>query len=240
MKKNYNLVVVLLLTWSTVFSQDSVLNKYGLYIIDNATQFKKTLILNPSFEMVDLQKLIPHIIIDLKYCGNDNFMKTPLYEFTPTTYLRKPAAVALLQAQQMLEQKGIGLKIWDAYRPYSVTEKMWEQVQDERYAANPKFGSGHNRGIAVDLTLVNLVTGKELDMGTNFDNFSDTAHVTWKVLPTVVLENRALLQKTMEDAGFIVLTTEWWHYYLPEARKYPLLDLSFKQLKKITRSTTYN
>lgn len=229
-------MVVLLSTVIIGYSQDSTLNKYGLYVIDNTTAFKKTVVQNPLFEMIDLQKLIPNIIIDLKYCGTDNFMKTVLYEFTRTTYLRKPAAMALLQAQQVLQQKGFGLKIWDAYRPYSVTEKMWEPVQDERYAANPKYGSGHNRGIAVDLTLIELATGKELNMGTDFDHFSDTAHISWKALPPDVLSNRALLQQTMEAAGFVVLTTEWWHYYLPDARRYPLLNLSFKQLRKITKS----
>lgn len=240
MKKWYTLLIVLLLTIFNGYSQDSILNKYGLYVVNNIKAFKKTLESKPAFEMVDLQKLIPTIIIDLKYCSTDNFMQTVLYEFTATTYLRKPAAVALLQAQQVLQQKGIGLKIWDAYRPYSVTEKMWEPVQDERYAANPKYGSGHNRGIAVDLTLVELATGKELNMGTDFDHFSDTAHITWKALPPDVLANRALLQQTMEDAGFVVLTTEWWHYYLPDARQYPLLDLSFKQLRQITKSATFN
>lgn len=229
-------MVVLLSTVIIGYSQDSILNKYGLYVIDNATAFKKTLVQNPSFEMIDLQKLIPNISIDLKYCGTDNFMKTILYEYTRTTYLRKPAAMALLQVQQVLQQKGFGLKIWDAYRPYSVTEKMWEPVQDERYAANPKFGSGHNRGIAVDLTLIELATGKELNMGTDFDHFSDTAHISWKALPPDALANRALLQQTMEGEGFVVLTTEWWHYYLPDAPRYPLLNLSFKQLRKITKS----
>lgn len=240
MKKWYTLLIVLLTTISNCYSQDSTFNKYGLYVINQPKTFKKTLVKNPSFEMVDIKRLIPNIIIDLKYSGSDNFMKTVLYEFTRTTYLRKPAANALLQVQQVLQQKGLSLKIWDAYRPYSVTEKMWEPVQDERYAANPKYGSGHNRGIAVDLTLVEIATGKELNMGTDFDHFSDTAHISWKALPPDVLSNRALLQQTMEGAGFIVLTTEWWHYYLPDARRYSLLDLSFKQLRKITKSASFN
>jgi D-alanyl-D-alanine dipeptidase len=144
--------------------------------------------------------------------------------------------MALAKVQQQLRHHNVGLKIWDAYRPYSVTEKMWEPLKDERYVANPKYGSGHNRGVAVDLTLVDVTTGKELDMGTGFDHFSDTAHVSFKALSANVLANRALLQQHMEAAGFVVLETEWWHFYIPDTRKYALLNLTFRQLKKINRS----
>ncbi|MBC7867092.1 MAG: peptidase M15, partial [Gloeobacteraceae cyanobacterium ES-bin-316] len=107
------------------------------------------------------------------------------------------------------------------------------------YAANPKYGSGHNRGIAVDLTLINLTTKKELNMGTGFDHFSDTAHVNFTALPADVLANRRLLQSLMETSGFKILETEWWHFYLPDAKKYDLMDLSFKQLEKIYKSGSY-
>jgi D-alanyl-D-alanine dipeptidase len=127
---------------------------------------------------------------------------------------------------------GLGLKIFDAYRPYSVTVKFWELVKDERYVANPAKGSGHNRGIAVDLTIIDLKTGKELDMGTGFDNFTDTAHHTFTSLPEEVLHNRLLLKSTMEKYGFIALESEWWHYYLANGNTFELLDIEFKKLKK--------
>jgi D-alanyl-D-alanine dipeptidase len=182
--------------------------------------------------MMDIKKYIPSITLDLKYASTKNFMKTKLYPSIKTTFLRKEAAEALHKVQQELKKQGFGLKIFDAYRPYSVTEKMWEPVQDDRYAADPKKGSGHNRGIAVDLTLINLRTKKELNMGTSFDNFSDTAHIDFTNLPTDILQNRMLLKNTMEKYGFKVLDTEWWHFYLPNAKTYELLNVSFKDLKK--------
>ena len=88
---------------------------------------------------------------------------------------------------------------------------MWEPIKDERYVADPKKGSGHNRGIAVDLTLINLKTKEELPMGTGFDNFSDTAHQTFTALPEQILQNRNLFKNFMEKYGFKALETEWWH-----------------------------
>ena len=132
------------------------------------------------------------------------------------------------KVQEELSAKGYGLKIWDAYRPYSVTKKMWELIGDERYVANPAKGSGHNRGLAVDVTIVK--DGKEINMGTGFDNFTDTAHHDFKNLPEDVLKNRMLLKTTMEKYGFKALETEWWHYSFPNDRNYAVLDLSFKQL----------
>jgi D-alanyl-D-alanine dipeptidase len=212
------------------------LNKYGLKVISDSRQLKNLIAADADNAMPDVKKLIPALVTDLKYCGNENFMKQPLYPHTNTTYLRKPAAVALAAVQEKLLQKGLGLKIWDAYRPYSVTEKMWEVVKDDRYAADPKFGSGHNRGIAVDLTIINLATGEELNMGTGFDNFSDTAHVDFKNLPEEVMKNRMLLQQLMQDNGFKVLDTEWWHFYLTDAKKYDLLNISFKELRKLNKA----
>lgn len=154
---------------------------------------------------------------------------------TRNTFTRLPAAKALLAVQNKLNAQGLGLKIWDAYRPYSVTEKFWEMVKDERYVANPAKGSGHNRGIAVDLTVIDLATGKELDMGTGFDNFTDTAHHTFTNLSTTVLQNRKLLKDAMEAAGFVRFESEWWHYSLPNPTNYEILDLPFTMLKKLNK-----
>lgn len=217
-------------------AQNERLNKYGLTVIGSPEVFRKMITRHDSLAMTDLKQLIPGIVVDLRYAGTGNFMKQRLYPAnTTTTYLRKKAAINLAAAQRELNEKNLGLKIWDAYRPYSVTEKMWEPVKDDRYAADPKFGSGHNRGAAVDLTIIHLGTLKELNMGTGFDHFSDTAHVNFTGLPPDILANRKLLRSVMESHGFKVLDTEWWHYYLPDAKQYDLLDLSFRQLKKLTR-----
>jgi zinc D-Ala-D-Ala dipeptidase len=212
--------------------QDTLRNKYGLWVIADAATLQKTVLQQPAKEMVNLKKAIPGILLDLRYNTSNNFMHARLYTGAYTTYMRKPAATALAKVQLALKQKGLGLKIFDAYRPYSVTEKMWEPVQDDRYAADPKKGSGHNRGTAVDLTIINLSSKKELPMGTGFDNFSDTAHHDFKQLPEPVLQNRLLLKKMMEENGFKALDTEWWHYSLPNAKEYELLDIPFETLLK--------
>ena len=111
---------------------------------------------------------------------------------------------------------------------------MWEVVKDSRYAADPAKGSGHNRG-----TSVNLQTKKELDMGTGFDNFSDSAHQDFNILPVVILQNRNLLKTIMEKYGFISLDTEWWHFSLPDANNYELLNMPFDALKKLNESEKY-
>lgn len=226
------IIPAILFNCITAFSQDTLLNKYGLWVINSVDVYKKTVAKDPQKIMVALSVEMPEAIIDLKYAGIDNFMHTKLYPAVTTTYLRLAASDALFSVMAELRTKHMTIKIWDAYRPYSVTEKMWEPVKDDRYAADPKFGSGHNRGIAVDLTIVDLITNKELDMGTGFDNFSDTAHQNYKNLPENVLQNRALLRSLMEKHGFKALETEWWHYYLPDTSKYELLDLSFDELYK--------
>ncbi len=224
--------VVFLLTSVATVAQDTVLNKYGLWVIHSLPEYKRTVVKNPGKQMVDLKQSMPGIILDLRYAGSNNFMKEKLYPAITTTYLRKPATDSLYKIQGELKAMGLGLKIFDAYRPYSVTEKMWLPVQDDRYAADPKKGSGHNRGVAVDLTIINLQTGNELNMGTAFDNFSDTAHHAFTNLPEDVLQNRLLLKKIMEQHGFKALDTEWWHYSLPNAKDFELLDIDFKFLAR--------
>ncbi len=227
--------IVFLFIVLPVHAQDTTLNKYGLWVISNAQQLQKTVGHDPSKAMSDLKKKIPDIVLDLRYAGTNNFMHQQLYPSVSTTWLRRLVADSLAVVQQELNKMGMGLKVFDAYRPYHVTEKMWEPVKDDRYAADPKKGSGHNRGIAVDLTLINLKTQQELSMGTGFDNFSDTAHHAFTNLPKDILANRNLLRTIMEKHGFKALDTEWWHYYLPRAGDFELLDISFAELKKITR-----
>lgn len=183
-------------------------------------------------EMVGLKIFIPTLVYDLRYASENNFTHTCLYKNIKQTFVRLPIAKALLQVQSDLHQKGYGLKLFDAYRPYSVTKKMWELIHDEQYVANPLNGSGHNRGLAVDLTIIILKDRSELNMGTGFDNFTDTAHQTFKNLPEDILTNRKLLKETMEKYGFQALETEWWHYSWPNNRNYQVLDIDFKKLEK--------
>jgi D-alanyl-D-alanine dipeptidase len=202
-------------------------------VTDKLNVYKAQVIKDSSKKMIELKSLVPGIIYDLRYATTNNFMHRMMYpDKTNITFMRLPAAKALLKVQKELNENGFGLKIFDAYRPYSVTVKFWELVHDERYVANPSKGSGHNRGIAVDLTIINLKTGQELNMGTGFDNFTDTAHHTFTNLPEEILQNRGLLKSTMVKYGFKALDTEWWHFFLNNGSKYEILDIDFKKLKK--------
>lgn len=237
--KRLHIAIVLLCfflgTVITTRAQETVTSSYGVRYIASEKNYKHTLKKDNHKQMVELKTKMPDLVYDLRYATVNNFVKLPLYPVTTTcTFLRLPAANALQLVQEELKQKGYGLKIFDAYRPYSVTVKFWELIKDERYVANPSKGSGHNRGLAVDLTIIDLKTGVELDMGTGFDNFTDTAHHSFTQLSPTVLQNRKLLKEVMQKYGFNLLETEWWHYYWPNDRNYEVLDMDFKKLKKLS------
>jgi D-alanyl-D-alanine dipeptidase len=228
------IIFVLIHFWSPSpgIAQTASPNKYGLPVISNVKTYVHEIQRDSNCKLIELKSLIPTIEYDLKYATTDNFMHRKIYSSDEYTFLRLPAAKALLEVQTVLKQEGVGLKIWDAYRPYSVTEKFWEAVKDERYAANPAKGSGHNRGIAVDVTLIDLKSGRELAMPTGFDNFSDSAHFSFTSLPEDVLRNRQLLKETMETYGFKSFDSEWWHYSWGDAFKFELMDLDFRAVIK--------
>lgn len=200
--------------------------------LNDAKIFRQQMQKDSTKRMIELKSVIPAIVYDLRYATKNNFTHKKLYRSGKETFLRLQAAKALSKVQEELNKNGCGLKIFDAYRPYSITKKMWNLVHDERYVANPLYGSGHNRGLAVDLTIINLKDGTELPMGTGFDNFTDTAHSDFKNLPPKILQNRKLLKETMEKYGFKELSTEWWHFSWPDDKNYEVLDLDFKKLRK--------
>lgn len=203
-----------------------------LKIINTREKYKSLVKQDAAQKMVELKTLIPGIVYDLRYATFNNFMHREMYPHgTKDAFLRMPVAQQLLLVQKELNQQGLGLKIFDAYRPYAVTVKFWELVHDERYVANPAKGSGHNRGIAVDLTIIHLNNKTELDLGTGFDNFTDTAHQSFQQLSPAILENRKLLRTIMEKYGFKALETEWWHYYLPPPERFDVLDLKFSEIR---------
>ncbi len=215
------------------WAQTTTVSTYGVPVINKIADYQLTVRNDSAKKMVELLKLMPGIVYDLRYATTNNFTHLQLYvPATKHTYMRLPAARALAAVQKELNTRGYGLKIFDAYRPYGVTVHFWELIKDERYVANPVKGSGHNRGLAVDLTIVDLKTHRELEMGTGFDNFSDTAHHSFMALPPTVLEHRKLLKDVMEKHGFTKLETEWWHYFWNNDRGYEVLDLSFDELVK--------
>lgn len=177
-----------------------------------------------------LSSIIKNLIEDLKYATQNNFTNQIIYpsDFAKA-YLVNSAAYAFQKACQEFESLGYFVKVWDAYRPLSVQFILWNIVPDERYVASPYKGSRHNRGCAVDITLVDQ-RGQELDMGTAFDDFSEKAHVDYFNLSPEVLANRTLLQNIMEKHGFLVHPFEWWHFDFQGWQNQPVLDISFQEL----------
>jgi D-alanyl-D-alanine dipeptidase len=231
-----SLFSILLFFCSHLFGQGSYNNgNTALRVLKDPKIFSRTVTADPDNAMVDVRKLVPSVVLDLRYATQDNFTGVVLYPPLKTTYLRKPAAEALKAVEEALMEKKLGLKLFDAYRPYSVTVKMWDLVHDERYVADPKKASGHNRGIAADLTLIHLSTGEPLNMGTGFDNFTDSAHHSFMSLSQDVLDNRKLLKSVMEEHGFKALETEWWHYAFQSDKVFEPLDISFQDLRKMNK-----
>ncbi|GGW22164.1 M15 family metallopeptidase [Arenibacter certesii] len=151
-------------------------------------------------------------VYDMRYATDNNFLKEQVYDCAEC-YTRVKTAKALLAANKEFVSKGFKIKFFDCYRPNSVQYKMWAIVPNPQYVANPVKGSIHNKGGAVDITLVTL-EGEELDMGTDFDFFGKRAYHDNLDLPQHILENRLLLKETMEKYGFWSIRTEWWHYNL--------------------------
>ena len=166
-------------------------------------------------DFVRLKDLSPDFVYELKYATPDNFLKQAVYD-CGECYLRKSTAEALVKANEAFKQLGYRIKLFDCYRPLSVQKKMWKILPGTHYVANPAKGSKHNRGAAVDLTLVDT-QGKELNMGTPFDFFGKEAHHTYTQHSKEVLENRKLLKETLDKFNFKSIYSEWWHYeYRPE------------------------
>lgn len=163
---------------------------------------------------------------DMRYATKNNFLKEKVYDCAEC-YTRVKTVKALLAANADFEKSGVKIKFYDCYRPNSVQYKMWKIVPNPQYVANPKKGSIHNKGGAVDITLVTL-EGKELDMGTDFDFFGKRAYHDNFDLPQEILDNRKLLKETMEKHGFWSTRTEWWHYNLQGAHKDPIANFKWE------------
>lgn len=175
--------------------------------------------------LVDIRSVNDQIRLDLRYATTNNFLKRQVYP-VGRCVLRGAAAQRLSQVQNDLEKRGLGLKVYDCYRPLSVQRQMWQILPDSRYVANPTRGSRHNRGAAVDLTLVDG-NGNELEMPTGFDDFSERAHRNYNGGSAQARRNRQILEEAMKKQGFIPLLTEWWHFDAPGWDKFAVLDVPF-------------
>lgn len=220
------LLAAILLSTLTLSAQ----NKYGLRATTFA-EYKASLKTNSEKELVDLEKVVPGLVLDIRYATTNNFTGEKIYNLAKA-YARKPVAEALKKIQAELKLQGLGIKIFDAYRPYKATVKFYEVYKDTTYVASPYRGSRHNRGCALDLTLINLQTGEELKMPTGYDSFSKAAWPTTPVNDPLIKKNRALLINVMQKYGFRVNSSEWWHYDFIGWKKFEVLDIDFEELEK--------
>nr|WP_319512309.1 M15 family metallopeptidase [uncultured Draconibacterium sp.] len=223
------LLVAVLLFSCTTKNKTEHKNPYNLSLVNSVKEYKKQVNKDATMELVDLEKVIDNVVLDIRYATANNFTGEVIYQ-SPKAYARKPVAAALQLVQDSLAGLNLGLKVYDAYRPYAATVRFYEVYPDTDFVADPKKGSRHNRGCAVDVSLVNLATKQELVMPTAFDDFSEKAHSTYIDLPEPALQNRAILIGVMSHFGFSVISTEWWHYDFNGWEKFPLMDLSFEEL----------
>lgn len=210
-------------------AQSNTQNPYGLRVVNTLNDYKKSIGENPNNQLVEIKKAIPSIMLDIRYATKNNFMGQVMYP-EARAFARKPVVDQLKTIQHVLAKKGYGLKIYDAYRPYAITVAFYDKASDKDFVANPAKGSKHNRGCAVDLTLIDLKTGKEIPMPTPYDSFKPEAAPGFKDLPADIIRNRDFLISTMEAHGFKVIHNEWWHFDFKGWQNYDLMDISFKHL----------
>jgi len=182
-------------------------------------------------DLVELVKLDPTIKLDIRYATSNNFLGTPVYT-QARAFLQRPAAEALLRAHRELKAQGYGLIIHDGYRPWYVTKIFWDATPDDKkiFVADPAEGSKHNRGCAVDLSLYDLKTGKEVKMPSGYDEMTNRAFEDYDGGTPEEGARRALLRQAMEKQDFKVNPKEWWHFDYKDWKQYPILNVKFEDL----------
>lgn len=183
-------------------------------------------------DLLELIKLDSTIKLDIRYARNDNFVGRPVYT-EARAFLQRPAAEALARVHQKLKKQGLGLVIFDGYRPWSVTKLFWEVTTEDKrkFVANPKTGSKHNRGCAVDLSIYDLKTGKLIDMPSDYDEFTERASPDYAGGSVEQRKNRDFLRGLMEAEGFTVNPNEWWHFDFKNWQEYAIYDIAFSEIK---------
>jgi D-alanyl-D-alanine dipeptidase/kynurenine formamidase len=187
-------------------------------------------------DLVELVTLEPTIRLDVRYATANNFVGRPVYG-EARAFLQRPAAEALVRAHRALAKDGFGLLVFDGYRPWAVTKLFWDLTpQDKKvFVADPQKGSKHNRGCAIDLTLYDLATGKEVVMPGAYDEMSERSYATYDKGEAKARERRDLLRQAMEHEGFFVYPWEWWHFDYKDWREYPILDVPFAAIGATTQ-----
>ena len=181
-------------------------------------------------DLVELVTLDPTITLDIRYATTNNFLGKVVYP-EARAFLQRPAATALVAAHRELVRHGYGLLIHDGYRPWAITKVFWDMTSgyEREFVADPKVGSKHNRGCAVDLTMYDLATGRAVVMPGGYDESSPRSYPTYTGGPPEARAKRDLLRAVMERQGFTVEPNEWWHFNFKDWPSYPILDISFAQ-----------
>jgi len=184
-------------------------------------------------DLVEIVTLDPSIHLDIRYATAHNFVGRPVYK-EARAFLQRPAAEALVRAHRALAATGYGLVVFDGYRPWSVTKLFWDVTPEDKkeFVADPSQGSRHNRGCAVDLSLYELATGREVEMPSGYDEMTERAYPDYAGGPAETRARRALLRAAMEAEGFTVYSSEWWHYDYKDWARYPILDVPFSSLSR--------
>lgn len=187
-------------------------------------------------DLVDLTTLDPRIKLDIRYATSDDFLSTPVYT-SARAFLQRPAAEALLRAHRELMKQGYGVVIFDAYRPWYVTKIFWDATPPDKheFVADPAEGSRHNRGCAVDLSLYDLKTGREIEMTGGYDEMSPRSYPDYKGGTEEQRAHREVLRHAMEQQGFTVYPSEWWHYDYRDWKAYAIQNVTFEDLTQAAR-----
>ena len=204
-------------------------NQYGLKVISRYEDYTATIKADSNNRLMNLEAIIPGVQLDIRYATANNFTGQKVYD-SAMAFLRLAPAKALLQVQNELKAQNLGLRVYDAYRPYTITIKFYEIYKDTNFVAAPWLGSRHNRGCAVDVSLIDLSTQQEIPMPTEYDDFTAKAKPDYADLPDSVKANRKLLIDIMAKYNFEVHHSEWWHFYYTGWDKYYLMDIPFRQL----------
>jgi len=180
--------------------------------------------------LVELITLDNTIKLDIRYATDQNFVGRPVYP-EARAFLQKPAAEAVVRVHRTLKKQGLGIVIFDGYRPWTITKLFWDVVPEDKrkFVADPAKGSKHNRGCAVDLSIFDLKTGQLIDMPSGYDEFTERASPNYAGGTQQQHANRELLRKLMEDEGFTVNPNEWWHFDYKTWQDYAIYDISFAE-----------
>ena len=189
-------------------------------------------------DLVELIKLDKKIRLDIRYASANNFLGRPVYT-EARAFLQRPAAEALVRANQSLRKQGYGLVIHDGYRPWAVTKIFWDATPEDKkqFVADPAQGSKHNRGCAVDLSIFDLKSGKIVEMPSGYDEMSERSHINYTGGTDAARRLRDMLRSAMEAEGFAVYEPEWWHYDYKDWKEYPILNTSFAEIGTAGKKT---